>query len=872
MVLVLVLLFLIIFNIFVAFNTLAFNIEGNIRPDLEKTIMDYYKTNGVKNLDKFLKIIGIDNYTLTDNKLFLGKEYKINKVSIRGNIIFLDSTIKRISGLREGLDLKDININKIKRNIEKYYRDNGYADGHVKDISYKDGVLFVDVFEGKLYIVDRVLVESQNIEEKKIPFLKFTEDKSLRLPTIAGVDIIPKLYNIETVKYYRNKLNILLNKYGYFDNSVEYYTEKSKINHPFINRKVPFSSILSILPFFHQSVDLIFRINYGPKYELIINGVEEKEKDEILEIIYKNIANIDTFNIREVENKIQKLMLNNLYMKPEVNIKVLDYKIFIDLLYVKRFDKVEYNINYKNHIKNSFVNDFIKRRKLIASDKEFIKMLVDFVTYKLQSEGYYTPDINIDIKDMKNVLLLEGQVDEGSIYKISKVYINEKIFKKGLNVEANEKNLKVLQKTIEDELGQKYMLFSINLIDKKIIENKKRINLFFKADVREVSINDVYIYKKLVYKKMIARFFKKDRQITNEKIANIREALKKQPHINAYNIRPVNNDNTTTDIVVHAEEALKNQAYGSIGYDNIDKIRFTLGYRRKNVLNSLHTLQLRGGITTKEEEFGVSLVGYDVIGHNIDNVMSYAFRDRDEDEYKYMMNRFNLGLNKFGEKYFLGTSVYYENLDIRETVFDKEVEEKFLNNYNNMGVSINFKYFMVDNKLSPKNGAIVDIKVTPVNFLMDNDFFKSETTLTLYKSVLDRMLFIGKGEFGAIAGKNGDIPLTYRFTLGGPNKMKAFDYRDIGSEDKNGNVYGGKYYYYGIAYAGYELAPMTYIGPFVEVGSAFDAFNDIESYNDAGVMLNLKSNVGSFIMSYAVNTKNSEKSKRAFYISFETTF
>jgi len=44
--------------------------------------------------------------------------------------------------------------------------------------------------------------------------------------------------------------------------------------------------------------------------------------------------------------------------------------------------------------------------------------------------------------------------------------------------------------------------------------------------------------------------------------------------------------------------------------------------------------------------------------------------------------------------------------------------------------------------------------------------------------------------------------------------MKAFDYRDIGSEDSEGNVYGGKYYFYGIVYAGYNIAPLTYIGPF----------------------------------------------------------
>jgi len=127
-------------------------------------------------------------------------------------------------------------------------------------------------------------------------------------------------------------------------------------------------------------------------------------------------------------------------------------------------------------------------------------------------------------------------------------------------------------------------------------------------------------------------------------------------------------------------------------------------------------------ITTKEKEFGVSLVGFDVVGQKMNDIVSYVFRDRDEDEYDYIMNRFNLGLNKFGDKYFFGTTIYYENLDIRDTDFTEEIEDKFLNKYDNIGLNIDFKYFMVDNKLSPTNGAIFNIKLTPVNFFKEERF------------------------------------------------------------------------------------------------------------------------------------------------------
>jgi outer membrane protein assembly factor BamA len=861
-----------IFNIFFAIDVLAINIKGDVDANLIKTINQYYERNGTQNLNVFLKLIGFDNFTLNDNELILRKENKIKKIVIKGNIVFLDSTLKRISGIREGIFYKDLNMDKAKRNIEKFYLDNGYAKGHVKEIYFKNGVVFIRVFEGKLYIVDNVLIESKNVEEKKIPFLKFTNDKGIGLPSIAGMDITPRIYNKDTVKYYRDKLNKVLNEHGFFDSVVEYYIKKSKINHPFINRKVPFSSLLSILPFFHRSVNLIFRINYGPHYDLEIHGIKGNMEVKIREIVYKNLNKIDIFNIRDMEYKINQLLLKNFYMEPEVNTKILDSKINIYITYKKVFDRVDYNIKYEKHAKNTFVDIFIKNHKLFTTDKRLAEQIKNFITSNLELEGYYKSSVSIGIDDKNSILFIKGDVKEGSLYKIGNIVVNDEVFKKDLKLVATEKNIHDIQKKVEDELSKRYIIFNINLLEKKIDENSRKINLFFKADIKNITLKDVYIYKKLVASRMIKRFFEKNKKITSNKISKVRETLGKQPQISAYNIRPLNNDNKTVDLVVHTEEAPKNQVYGSFGYDNVDKLRFTLGYRRKNFLHSLHMLEASGGITTKEEGFRLSLVGFDVLGKQLNDIVSYSFNDRDEDEYEYMMSRFSLGLNKFGNKYFLGATIYYENLDIRDTVFAKEIEDKFLKNYNNMGLNIDYKYFMVDNKLSPANGAIVDIKLTPVNFFKDSDFYKSEIALSLYKTILDKVLLVGNGDFGAIAGKNKNIPLPYRFTLGGPKRMKAFDYRDIGSEDEDGEVYGGKYYYYGIVYAGYKLAPLVYIGPFYEIGSAFDSFNDVKSYNDAGAMLDLKTNVGSFIMSYAVNTKNSEKSKSAFYITFETTF
>jgi len=64
-------------------------------------------------------------------------------------------------------------LDRIKENIEKYYINNGYADGQVKEIYYKDGGVVVEIHEGKLYIVDSVLVEGNDGNGEKMAFLKF---------------------------------------------------------------------------------------------------------------------------------------------------------------------------------------------------------------------------------------------------------------------------------------------------------------------------------------------------------------------------------------------------------------------------------------------------------------------------------------------------------------------------------------------------------------------------------------------------------------------------------------------------------------------------------------------------------------------------
>ncbi|MDY6821421.1 MAG: BamA/TamA family outer membrane protein [Deferribacterota bacterium] len=846
-------------------------IEGNVDAQLKNIILEVNEKHGKRGVEDLLEIIDVHNYSFKDDKLFVGKEEKIKNIDIKDNIAFLDSTIIRASGVRRGMELSKVNIEKMKDNIVKYYKENGYVDAAIKKVSYDKGNLIVRIEEGKLYVVDDVFVEIENERGREFTYLEKIKDNGLNLFNIAGINIVPSAFNKKTVDYYRNQLRKSLNKEGYINSKIEYSLKDSSFTHPFVNLNMPFSTVLSIIPFFHKNVIIVYKVELGEKYNFHVNGVPDKLKNEIINIISDNLKGIDIFSIRESELKIQRFLISKLYMQPLVNIDVEKNILSVSITYRGSYDRVEYDIDFKRSDDKQMIG-LIKKLGIYATDFNFINNIKSFIISNLKERGYYSPLVALYIDAKDKTLIVKGNVEEGSKYTIRDIYLNGRLYKKNLNITAEKEDIETIKKNLRDRLSKIYYLINLSLGKKSVIDSLNVVDLYFKADYRKAVIEDVYIYKPLIYERVVKRYLNRERFIINRDIQKLRDTIDKQPHIESYHIRPIYyNDNNTADLVVYTEESPKNRFYGSLGYDNVDKISFFLGYVRKNFLGSMNSLEILGGVTSKEKEIGFSLTGFDIFGYNLSNISSFSFRDRDEDDFDYRRSRFNLGFNKIGVNYFLGALVYYEHLDIYETDFTEEIENIFEREYDNYGLSLEYKYYLVDNKYSPKNGAIFDFRLTPVNFFKDDDFYKNEFGLSLYKSIA-KILITVKGEIGAIAGSNSDIPAVYRYTLGGPNKMKAYDYREIGSEDRNGVVYGGKYYYYSLFYLAYNLFPMVYLGPFFEIGDAFDDFNDSHGYKDIGLMFELKSKVGSFTTSYAVNPEDNEKSRQAFYISFETTF
>jgi outer membrane translocation and assembly module TamA len=247
--------------------------------------------------------------------------------------------------------------------------------------------------------------------------------------------------------------------------------------------------------------------------------------------------------------------------------------------------------------------------------------------------------------------------------------------------------------------------------------------------------------------------------------------------------------------------------------------------------------------------------------------LGYVVRNRNEYDFKFKQNRFSLTLGNNFTHVLFNTSFYFETVDIYDNDFTEEINENLTYYFNNVGVIASLTLHDLDNVLNPNNGIAVKYQINPV-FSDESEFYVNMLTGSIYKTV-NHFTFSLKADIGKIFGNTIDVPLIYRFTLGGPYRMKAFDYREIGSMDSKGNVYGGESYAYGEIVAKYNIKNFLGFGPFYEIGMAEEDFNTSDFYKDLGILLEIKTPIGPLKFTYAVDVE--KHTRRAFYITFGTT-
>ncbi len=832
-----VLIFSVIFSLICLSHVYSFEVKGDVSDNIKNVIEKYHNELGFNGIEQILKAFNIELYVLNRDYLQIQRGLRIKSIKFKGNFAFLRSKLMNVINLYPN-DLYNTEVLvEADHRLLEFYRDKGFRDAIISHKSDKGKIIFY-ITEGHISIINEIKVEGVN----------------LNIDDLKRKNIILNSKNLKSLK---NKITYNLRKHGYFQFDISYKIIKNDKRTFYFNLNYPLVTLSSLLLQGNNSKTLIFNVTNLKKYILNINIKNEKFSNKIKTLIWKQLERIDYFHIRQIEIDIKKMLKKLNYDNAEVNIKVEDDKIDVNILLNEK-------ITYKPVILKFKTSDTIKlleNRHFFANKQSFENIKNQLIAL-LKNKGFL--DVKI-IKIMKSDKQITMMFDEGIRYKINLVKIGDNNINTCKGMIYSKKNINKCLNKVDNKLSKKYYY---NFLKFKKIINKQhnKVDLELFDNLKKPFVTEVVTSNKTITKLINNHYFKNNK-LTRNKINDIQTFLKSQKAIQSSKLTIVNLDENNVILCVYLEYEKANDLFGGLTYDSIDGVRFHLGYTRYNFLNTAHNFSAFTLNSFRENLLQFKIQGNGIVYKDIEDTIRYTIRSRDEYDFKFKQNRLSLVLNSNFSHFMLSGSVYTELIDIYENSYTQEVKNNLTKYFNNLGFIISCTLHNFDNIINPANGMAIKYQFNPV-YSKNSQFNVNVVYASAYKTV-NKFTFSLKADMGKIFGKTVDIPLIYRFTLGGPYKMKAFAYRDIGSKDSSGSVYGGEIYSYGELVARYNYNNFIAFGPFYEMGLAEEEY-DINDYSkDIGALFEIKTPIGPLKFSYAVDLD--KKTRRAFYITFGTT-
>ncbi|KEA61699.1 Outer membrane protein [Marinobacterium lacunae] len=151
-----------------------------------------------------------------------------------------------------------------------------------------------------------------------------------------------------------------------------------------------------------------------------------------------------------------------------------------------------------------------------------------------------------------------------------------------------------------------------------------------------------------------------------------------------------------------------------------------------------------------------------------------------------------------------------------------------------------------DNRLNPSRGyrLSIDLSGAAESLLSDTSFVQTQVSGKAVYSLTDDLRVLARADIGATAATDfGLMPASRRFFAGGDNSVRGYDYKELGPEDNEGEVRGGRYLLAGSLEMDYRVAPQWRAAVFWDSGNAFDSL-DTPLKNSIGVGGRWQSPVG----------------------------
>ncbi len=870
-----VLLLSLIFSILIPFSSFAFQIHGNLPENLKEIIMAHHDKLGADGISELLDNNNINLYHFKNGDLYIEAGLVVKSISFKGNFYFLKHQLMGVIGLYPNDLYSQEKLEIARINLIEFYRSKGFHD---VDITYTalDGDIVYKIDAGMKQIITDLKILGLENE------LKIKLDEEL-------------IFNKDNIDIIKDKLKLKLKKAGYFNSKIIVKYEKNKRYPIYFDSNNLFQSFLSFMKMGHQGITLKFIVAKGEKYSIVVtNDIGTELDDLIRNIIYEKLDKINIFSFRNLEYSLEVVIKETFEIESNVRVSIKDNVILVDVTTKNKIDILEVEIEYKKLSKNSFIPE-----KNIVKGKEdaFIKNLKAI----LKKQGYYKPkliskkyeekatvlkeiqkkikdkvNLDVSIKKLENMEFFNKtkeivifKIDEGPRYKVANNIINGKKYKVNSKLFADDTGIEKSKKLLSKELGKKFY-FNYLIIDKIQGNDDNTVDIYYKNTLKTYNVIGVNVNNSNVQNIVNYRFFSDDKKLTTEKYINIKKFLNSQKAILSHRLKLIKVDNNNVIISIYLIYREPNSLYGGISYDSVDKLSFYIGYTRYNIFNSAHDMNILVASSFREQFAGISLYSSNFYFTDVTNIVELSTKTRDEDDYSYDTNKLKLRLSYDYFNSVFTSDLYYETIKTRDEDYDNEILNRINDNFKNVGMSFIYNYNHYDNMLEPKNGFGIKLVSNPVYSMDDEDYFVINTiTYSVYYTIFKKWTTSFRNEIGKIDGDDGVIPLTYRYTLGGPYRMRAYDYREIGASDSRDKIYGGKRLFYLEVNENYSINKFLSVGAFFEAGQAENTYSKDYFQKDAGVYFGVDTPLGQLKLSFAADTE--DNSKNAFYIIFGTS-
>jgi len=825
-----VLLFFILFSI-ICHVGLAFEIIGELHPNIKAKVEEYAKEQKYNNIKILLEAFGVNAYELDNKSLKIYNTVTISKLKIHGNLNFLESTIKAEAGFYKNSPVYLNSFENYKKSIIEFYKSKGFLDVKV-NYRFIDGILNMYIDEGQLYVLSGVKV----FYGDEVVF----REKYLN-PKVLSDNLLQEIDE----RYLKN-----LKMEGILFPEYQIYFEKS-FNRIFFDLNSPLHSIVSFLPPFHKSVNIVIKVKRSDKYRFNIIGLTTEDSSKAKSIIAENLKQLDSYYLGKTFLKLTEEFGDKLYFNVDKN------EIYLNVQNVKRKVKYDYEIIARD-------SSVVKQLKLVLQEEQVSNKdeLKEYVDDYLKGLGYYKNEIKINQQGTIFKIMLK--LSDKAIIK--NVYLNDKLILDGIDIPYDGRYKTMLVNEIKMLISDKY--YYNYIIEDKTDYNEadNTLSIYFKSDIKDIALKDTIILDRKT-KKFVDKRIKPNEKVTVKKIENLQYALKNSMNITDY-VLTVIEDNNSADIALRYVKPNKNFILLGLQYNNLDGPVISVGYKRFAVFASEYVLNSSVTFSKKEEDYVLGVSKLSKLNNLIvkfDYSTNY-FR-KDLDDFKYKGYRLGGLSSVYGDYYKIDLGLFFEKLKVYDSLLTNDdynnsydmVKIPFSLNLNMSGTKFSFFPFSIniDNKLLISH----DFEILGVECKIEH---KGGIVGRLNKRVVFNA--------GKYIGESDSLPILYRYTLGGPNKMKAFSFRELGPKDTNNNVYGGDGYYHLHGGLPIEVRNSVFIEPFFEIGQIFYEKGETDIFKDLGLSFNVEMPIGEINISYAKSFAAWGKSSGAFYVSMKAKF